>query len=258
MEENNFDTENNELSNSVEVDERIQKTESDKVVDKTETGETMQKAETDAPVTKKSKRKKKEEKEEFNLKKEIFSWIRIFIIAIVIAFCVNNFIIMNANVPSGSMEQTIHKKDRMIGLRTSYWFSDPKRGDIVIFINPDYNEEGSTKSDKYFVKRVIGLPGDKIVIKNAKIYINDSSEPLDEPYLPEEWIYVNGDDEPLEYNVPDDCYFMLGDNRNNSSDARFWINTYVKRDKIVAKAQFKYWSEGKIDFEVFDKVTYDE
>ena len=64
---------------------------------------------------------------------------------------------MNANVPSGSMMNTILKGDRMIGLRTAYWFSDPKRGDIVIFENPDYYENGSLKADKYYVKRVIGL-----------------------------------------------------------------------------------------------------
>ena len=82
------------------------------------------------------------EKETFDLKKEIFSWIKIFVIAVVIAFAVDNFIIMNANVPSGSMMNTILKGDRMIGLRTAYWFSDPERGDIAIFENPDYKENG--------------------------------------------------------------------------------------------------------------------
>lgn len=205
---------------------------------------------------KSGKKRNGKKKEEFNLKKEIFSWIKIFIIAVVIAFVVNNCIIMNANVPSGSMMNTILKGDRMIGLRTAYWFSDPDRGDIAIFENPDYKENGSLAEDKYYVKRVIGLPGDKVVIKNAKIYINDSEKPLNESYLPEEWLYVNGQDEVLEYKVPKDCYFMLGDNRNNSNDARFWTNTYVKRDKILAKAEFKYWSNKKIDLEMFDKATY--
>lgn len=195
------------------------------------------------------------EKEPINMKKEIFSWIKIIVVAVVIAFAINNFIIMNANVPSGSMMNTIMKGDRMIGLRTSYWFSDPKRGDIVIFENPDYNEN-SKLDDRYYVKRVIGLPGEKVVIKDAKIYINDSETPLDEPYLPEEWTYVNGSDEELVYNVPDGCYFMLGDNRNNSSDARFWTNTYLKREKVIAKAQFIYWPWGHKGF--FEKVEYAE
>lgn len=195
------------------------------------------------------------EKEPINVKKEIFSWIKIIVVAVVIAFVINNFIIMNANVPSGSMMNTIMKGDRMIGFRTSYWFSDPKRGDIVIFENPDYNEN-SKLDDKYYVKRVIGLPGEKVVIKDAKIYINDSEKPLDEPYLPEDWTYVNGSDEELVYNVPDGCYFMLGDNRNNSSDARFWTNTFLKREKVIAKAQFVYWPWGHKGF--FEKVEYAE
>ena len=169
-----------------------------------------------------------------NARKELFSWIRIILIAVVIAFVINNFIIINANVPTGSMENTIMPGDRMIGLRTAYWFSDPQRGDIVIFKFPDDERET-------YVKRVIGMPGDKVVIKDAKIYINDAKEPLKEDYLPEEWTYINGSDEPLEYQVPEDSYFVLGDNRNHSADARGWINTYVKKSKIIAKAEFVYW-----------------
>lgn len=183
------------------------------------------------------KKKTKKEEEPFNLKKEIFSWIKIIIIAVVIAFAINNFIIINANVPSGSMETTIMTKDRMVGLRTAYWFKDPQRGEIVIFKNPDNEAET-------FVKRVIGMPGDKVVIKDAKIYINDSAEPLTEDYLPEEWTRGNGSDGIMEYNVPEGCYFMLGDNRNISHDARYWTNTYVKRDQIIAKAEFVYWPWG--------------
>lgn len=172
-----------------------------------------------------------------SVKKEILSWIKIFLIAIVIAFFINNVIIINANVPSGSMEKTIMTGDRMIGLRTSYWFSDPQRGDIVIFKNPDNEEET-------FVKRLIGMPGDKVVIKDAKIYINDSKTPLKEDYLPEEWTRGNGSDTVLEYKVPKGCYFMLGDNRNISRDARYWTNTYVKRDQVIAKAKLVYWPWG--------------
>ncbi|MFQ9514809.1 MAG: signal peptidase I [Eubacterium sp.] len=186
----------------------------------------------------KEKKKKSDKKEEpFNAKKEILSWVKIIIIAVVIAFVINNFIIINANVPTGSMETTIMSKDRMIGLRTAYWFSDPQRGDIVIFKNPDNEKET-------FVKRLIGMPGDKVVIKDAKIYINDSKEPLKEDYLPEEWTRGNGSDTILEYDVPENSYFMLGDNRNISHDARYWTNTYVTRDQIIAKAELVYWPWG--------------
>lgn len=185
-------------------------------------------------VNKEIKNNKKINEEEFSWKKEFFSWVKIILIAVVIAFVINNFIIINANVPTGSMENTIMKQSRMVGLRTAYWFSEPERGDIIIFKFPDNEEET-------FVKRVIGLPGDKVVIKDAKIYINDSQEPLKEDYLPEEWVNTNGSDEPLEYQVPEDSYFVLGDNRNYSKDSRYWNNTFVHKDKIIAEAKFVYW-----------------
>lgn len=190
-----------------------------------------------------------EEDKNKKVRKEIISWVRIVLIAIVVAFLINNFIIINANVPSGSMENTIMTGDRMIGLRTAYWFNSPKRGDIVIFKYPD--DENET-----FVKRVIGLPGEKVVIKDAKIYINDSKKPLDEKYLPEKWEDGNGADTPLEYKVPKDCYFVLGDNRNVSHDARFWKNHYVKKNKIIAKAEFVYWPW--LNKKVLHSATYDE
>ena len=113
----------------------------------------------------------------------------------------------------------------------SYIFSKPERGDVVIFKFPD------DESQK-FIKRIIGLPGEKVVIRDAKIYINDSEEPLDEPYLKEEWVVAN---DGFEFQVPEDCYLVLGDNRNDSRDARYWINIYVTKDQIIGKAEFIYY-----------------
>ena len=98
----------------------------------------------------------------------------------------------------------------------------------------------SSRSQLY-IKRVIGLPGDKVQIIDGKVYINDSETPLDEPYLPEP---PEGDYGP--YYVPEDSYFMLGDNRNWSKDSRFWTNTYVKKEKVLAKAIFRYYPFNKI------------
>lgn len=175
-----------------------------------------------------------ETEEKINWKKELFSWIKIFVAALLIATILDNFIIINANVPSGSMENTIMTGDRMIGNRLAYINSEPQRGDVIIFKFPDNEEEN-------FVKRVIGLPGEKVTIKESKIYIDDSTEPLEEDYLPEEWTSMN---DGLEYEVPADSYFVLGDNRNISNDARYWNNTYVSKDAIIAKAIFVYWPFG--------------
>ena len=175
-------------------------------------------------------------KKKVNWKKEIWEWVKIIVSAAVIALVLNNFIIANSKVPSGSMENTIMTNDRVIGSRLSYLFADPERGDIVIFHYPD-NEK------VYFVKRVIGLPGDTVDIYGGHVYLNGSQEPLMEEYIREPMV----PDIPMHFEVPEDCYFMRGDNRNYSKDARFWTNTYVKKEKIIAKVLFRYYPKiGKI------------
>ncbi len=175
-------------------------------------------------------------KKKVNWKKEIWEWVKIIVSAAVIALVLNNFIIANSKVPSGSMENTIMTNDRVIGSRLSYLFADPERGDIVIFHYPD-NEK------VYFVKRVIGLPGDTVDIYGGHVYLNGSQEPLMEEYIREPML----PEIPMHFEVPEDCYFMLGDNRNYSKDARFWTNTYVKKEKIIAKVLFRYYPKiGKI------------
>ena len=183
--------------------------------------------------TKKAGRsRKKKEDEPFDLKKEIISWIQIIVAAVVIAFFLTTFIIANSRVPTGSMEPTIMSKSRVIGSRLAYLTDDPERGDVVIFHYPD-DPSGKT----YFVKRVIGLPGETVDIIDGKVYINGSDTPLDEPYLAEPM----EPEEPMHFEVPEGSYFMLGDNRNNSRDARYWKNTYVAKDKIIANVLFCYF-----------------
>ena len=172
--------------------------------------------------------------------KEILSWIIPFVAALLIAVFLKNYIIINANVPSGSMENTIMTGDRLIGNRLAYIRSNPKRGDIIIFHYPDNEQE-------IYVKRVIALPGEKVEVRDGKIYIDGSETPLDEPYLKEEWTVATG---PYEFEVPEDSYLVLGDNRNDSWDARYWANKYVAEDKILGKAVFAYWpfsSFGKLE-----------
>lgn len=176
-------------------------------------------------------------KEKVNWKKELWEWVKIIVSAAVIALILNTFIIANSKVPSGSMENTIMTNDRVIGFRLSYLFAEPERGDIVIFRYPDDEKI-------YYVKRVIGLPGDTVDIHDGHVYLNGSDVPLMEEYIREPMI----PEEPVHYEVPENCYFMLGDNRNYSKDARFWKNTYVKKEKIVAKVLFRYYPRlGKIE-----------
>ena len=198
--------------------------------------------EIEVPRTESSERRKKKaheedekEKKQGGLGKEIFEWVKIIVSAALIAFVLNTFIIANSEVPSGSMENTIMTGDRVIGSRLSYRFEDPKRGDIAIFRFPD-NEK------IYYVKRIIGLPGETVDIVDGKVYINGSDEPLDEPYIREPMI----PETPMHFEVPENSYFMMGDNRNYSMDARRWENTYVKREKIIAKVLFRYFPKPGI------------
>ncbi len=160
---------------------------------------------------------------------EIASYVLIICCAFLFAFLVNHFLLINANVPTGSMENTIMPKDRLFGSRIHYLFTDPKRGDVVIFTYPD---DGETS----FIKRIIGLPGETIEIRDGKVYINNSETPLNEPYIKEEYTGSWGP-----YEIPEDSYFMLGDNRKSSKDSRYWVNKFVSRDKILGKALFTYW-----------------
>ena len=177
---------------------------------------------------------KKEEKKE--KRKEILSLISTFLIALAVTLVLKNYIIINANVPTGSMENTIMTGDNLFGYRLAYMNEEPQRGDIIFFYFPD------DETQKY-VKRIIGLPGEYVYITNGKIYINDNEEPLEEPYLKEEWTKGTG---TFSFEVPENCYLVLGDNRNNSLDSRFWINPYVSEEKIIGKALFVYYPFNRI------------
>ena len=177
--------------------------------------------------TENNKEKKKWDKK--SVIKEVRDYVFLIILAFVLAFLMNKFVYANAEVPTGSMIPVVQPNDRLIVNRLAYLFEEPKRGDIVMFAFPDDEKDN-------YLKRIIGLPGEKVEIKNGLAYINVSEKPLDEPYINDP---PNGNYGP--YNAPEGCYFMLGDNRDESKDARFWNNTYVKKEKIVGKAWLKYY-----------------
>jgi len=164
------------------------------------------------------------------VKKEILGWVKTVVIAFVCALIINNTLIASALVISSSMENTIMTDSRVMGLRVAYVFSEPKRFDIILFQPPD--DETSIP----YVKRIIGLSNEKVEIIDGKVYINDSDVPLDDSFIKEE---AYGDYGP--YYVPEGCYFVMGDNRNGSSDSRAWVNKFVAKDKILGKIYFEYF-----------------
>lgn len=188
--------------------------------------------------------KPEKEKKKFN----IWEYVRIVVFACIAGLLINRFVLINAVIPSGSMEDLLQIDDQIFGCRLSYLFHGPERYDVVMFTYP---VDGET----IYIKRVIGLPGETVEIKDGKIYIDGSNQPIEENYLPEEWT-VNNDGYVFE--VPEDCYLMLGDNRNISEDARAWAGcaieagvasseeeaqkyTYVHKDKIIGRAILKYY-----------------
>ncbi len=169
--------------------------------------------------------------------REVFSYLVIIVIAVVASLAINRFVIINANVPTRSMVPTINAGDKLFGYRLAYMFSKPERGDIVIFEHQCY--ESAQK--EILIKRIIGIPGDYVEVKSGVLYVN--GEVVQEDYLAEP---MDGDYGPFE--VPENSYLMFGDNRGRSDDARFWDNTYVTAEEILAKAVFKYSPEfGKLE-----------
>ncbi len=180
--------------------------------------------------------------------KEVLSYLLPMAIAFAAAIVVSNVVLINAVIPSKSMENLLHKKDRLFGFRLAYALEDPQRYDVVMFHYPVHEET-------IYIKRVIGLPGETVEIKKGRIYIDGAKEPIKEDYLPEKWMTGN---DGFVFEVPKDCYMMLGDNRNISGDSRYWAQeavdggvaanweeakqyTYVHKDKIIGRAILKYY-----------------
>lgn len=162
---------------------------------------------------------------------ELLDWSRVILTALALGFIISNKLIANAQVPTGSMENTIMPESRIIINRLAYLNEEPKRGDIISFYYPD---DGKTN----YLKRIIGLPGETVFGKDGSVYIDGSI--LDESYLKEPMV---GDFGP--FLVPGGSYFVMGDNRNNSWDSRYWRDSFVERDEIVGRAEFEYFPKLK-------------
>lgn len=184
--------------------------------------------------------------------------------ALVLAFVVQEFGVKPFKIPSGSMENTLRCGDRVLVDRVSYRFGDPSRGDVVVFNPPAGIGEGgvpdtsmvadetdaarieadgtrsATEADTNYIKRIIGLPGDEVEVKDHRAFVD--GKPLDEPYLrplPEGGMDLGGRANWGPKEIPKGTYLMLGDHRDNSADGR--VFGYVPREFIVGKAFMVYW-----------------
>lgn len=172
--------------------------------------------------------------EKTSVGKELFQWVLVIIGAVILAFLIDTFVIVNAQIPSGSMENTIMTGDRVFGNRLAYKFSDPKRFDIIIFKYPD-------DESQLFIKRIIGLPGETVQITDGDIYID--GEILQESYGREVIKDSGLAAEPIV--LGEDEYFVLGDNRNDSTDSRDPSVGVIHRDEIIGRAWLRIWPLDK-------------
>ncbi|MDR1966783.1 MAG: signal peptidase I [Synergistaceae bacterium] len=152
--------------------------------------------------------------------------------AIVLALLIRAFVIQAFWIPSGSMLPALEPGDRVMVLK--FWYHlpkiHPKRGQIVVFKYP-------VDPRRDFVKRLIGLPGDKVEIIGGRVFVNDRE--IAEPYVQHPDNFTMAPEV-----IPAGSYFCLGDNRANSQDSRFW--GYVKTDFMRGPAVFRYWPPGRI------------
>lgn len=159
----------------------------------------------------------------------------IIVCAFILSLLIKTFIIDSRQVPSTSMVPSIQVGDRIVLWRLAYIFSnEPERGDIIVLEPPAELHE---KQD--LVKRIIGLPGEEVAIKDGSVYIN--GEALEEEYLAARPNYTFG---PV--TVPEKSYFVLGDNRDISVDSHMWLNPFLPESSIKGKAIFRYWPLSRL------------
>lgn len=166
-------------------------------------------------------------------------WVLVIVGAVLVALLVRNFVAQSFRIPSPSMHPTLLEGDRVLVNRLSYKLHDVHRGDVVVFRRPPW-APATPGEPEDLIKRVIGLPGETIVARDGKVFIND--RPLDEPYLPK-GTHTRDLDTPVK--IPKDEVFVMGDNRDNSADSRFGLRT-VPEDLIVGRAFAIIWPPSRM------------
>ena len=167
-------------------------------------------------------------------KQEVREWVITILTAIILVIIIRAFILDSRIVPTPSMVPTIQCGDRLFVEKITHRFWGLERGEVIVFVPP---EQSQLKDD--LIKRLIGLPGDTIEIKDGTLYIN--TEPQEEPYLAESIQYEFG---PVK--VPEGKIFVLGDNRNRSFDSHEW--GFADLDSVKGKALITYWPLDRLKY----------
>jgi signal peptidase I len=161
-------------------------------------------------------------------------------LSIVLALGIRTFVAEARYIPSGSMEPTLEINDRLVVEKISYHLNSPQRGDIIVFWPPEslFPEEAPRKDA--FIKRVIGLPGETVEVRDGTVFVDGTA--LEEDYIKAEPNYTWGAE-----TVDAESYLVLGDNRNSSFDSHAWEpDSFVPEDNIIGKAVVRFWPPSRI------------
>ncbi|CCH66149.1 Signal peptidase I [Richelia intracellularis HM01] len=190
-----------------------------------------------------SQENNKKQTTETNLSAEVRSGLRenfsLIVIALLLAFLIRTFVAEPRYIPSDSMVPTLLTGDRLVVEKVSYYFHAPQFGEIIVFQPPEELKNRGYQKNQAFIKRVIGEPGNVISINAGQVYLDDKS--LQEDYIAEP---PNQPFPPVK--VPPDNLFVMGDNRNDSNDSRYW--GFVPQKNVIGRAIFRFWPLSRIGF----------
>ena len=165
-------------------------------------------------------------------------WVEPIIIAVVLALIIRTFVVQAFKIPTGSMRPTLIESDRILVNKFIYKFTQPKRGDVIVFISPEDKK-------KDFIKRLAGLPNENIQISSGAILVNNN--PMEEGSILKKQHYYNRGDFGVEGQsvmVPNDAYYVLGDNSISSRDSRYW--GFMPKKYLLGRAFLIYWPPNRI------------
>ncbi len=184
-------------------------------------------------------------------KSVVRDWTEALVVAAVLALIIRSFVVQAFKIPSGSMEDTLLIGDHLLVNKFIYGMQvpgvdgrfltirEPQRGDIVVFEFPEDRDKSFWKR-RDFIKRIVGLPGDTLEIRDKKLLVNNQSLVIPEAVYKDGTLLPGGRDNMPLIKVPAGHYFMMGDNRDRSYDSRFW--GFVSNEEIKGLAFIKYWS----------------
>lgn len=186
-----------------------------------------------------------------SFKSEIREWGESIVIAFILAMFIRTFFFQAFKIPSGSMRMTLIERDRLMVNKLRYGakvpftkkrlpgFSEPKRGDVIVFIYPE-------DPSRDFIKRLIAFGGEEVAISDGNVYVDNVL--IEDPRIRNVYYFNRGSlaSEKDVIKVPEGHVFVLGDNSNNSADSRFW--GFVPENNIIGRAEFIYWPFNRMRF----------